>query len=77
MVILYLIVHPNQIIAYFFWCKVSDDVFAVHIRSLYKVHMIHTTHYTVHNKQYTLYQGLAIYREVTFVNVTSVAENTE
>ena len=26
---------------------------------------------------YPLYQGLAIYREVTFVNVTSVAENTE
>ena len=24
-----------------------------------------------------LYHGLAIYREVTFVNVTSVAENTE
>ena len=25
----------------------------------------------------TLYHGLAIYREVTFVNVTSVAENTD
>ena len=28
-------------------------------------------------KHYSLYYGLAIYREVTFVNVTSVAENTE
>ena len=26
---------------------------------------------------YSLYHGLAIYREVTFVNATSVAENSE
>ena len=28
-------------------------------------------------QHYSLHHGLAIYREVTFVNVTSVAENTE
>ena len=35
-------------------------------------------HPLIYSAQYcSLYHGLAIYREVTFVNVTSVAENTK
>ena len=41
---------------------------------------LHTAYYTLLTTHYTFYHGLAIYREVTFVNVNvnvNVAENIE
>ena len=45
--------------------------------TLMTLHMIQDTGHMVGDEHWTLYHGLDIYREVTFVNVTSVAENTK